>query len=209
MGRINQKYIKDVFGCLQHELYYIRPKGKILQIDYAKEAVKQGSTSLGLKSDTHVVLMGWKKSPHDLAVHQEKVFEIDDHMGIVISGLTADARFLCKFMRNACLNYSYVYGSKHPCERLIAAIGKKSQVKTAHPSKRPFGVGLLVGAVDQAGTHLFETCPSGNYYEYISMAIGDRCQSAKTYLEKNFDGFSGLNSDQLVAHGVKALKASA
>ena len=31
------------------------PKGKILQIDYAKEAVKQGSTSLGLKSDTHVV----------------------------------------------------------------------------------------------------------------------------------------------------------
>jgi 20S proteasome subunit alpha 6 len=31
------------------------PKGKILQIDYAKEAIKQGSTSLGLKSDTHVV----------------------------------------------------------------------------------------------------------------------------------------------------------
>ena len=153
--------------------------------------------------------MGLKKSPHDLAMHQEKVFEIDDHMGIVISGMTADARFLCKFMRNACLNYSYVYGSKHPCERLIAAIGKKSQVKTAHPSKRPFGVGLLVGAVDQAGTHLFETCPSGNYYEYISMAIGDRCQSAKTYLEKNYDGFAGLNAEELVAHGVKALKASA
>ena len=112
-------------------------------------------------------------------------------------------------MRNACLNYQYVYGSKHPCERLIAAIGKKSQVKTAHPSKRPFGVGLLVGAIDQAGTHLFETCPSGNYYEYVSMAIGDRCQSAKTYLEKNFTGFAGLNSNQLITHGVKALKASA
>ena len=68
---------------------------------------------------------------------------------------------------------------------------------------------MLVGAVDQAGTHLFETCPSGNYYEYISFAIGDRCQSAKTYLEKNFNTFAGMNADQLIAHGVKALKASA
>jgi len=45
------------------------PKGKILQIDYAKEAVKQGSTALGLKSSTHVVMIGLKKSPHDLANH--------------------------------------------------------------------------------------------------------------------------------------------
>ena len=129
-----------------------------------------------------------------MAVHQEKVFEIDTHMGIVISGMTADARFLTKFMRNACLNYSYVYGSKQPTERLISVIGKKSQAKTCHPYKRPFGVGLLVGSVDQAGTHLFETCPSGNYYEYMAMAIGDKCQSAKTYLERNFEQFSALDS---------------
>jgi 20S proteasome subunit alpha 6 len=150
-----------------------------------------------------------KKSPHDLAVHQEKIFEIDTHMGICISGMTADARFLTKFMRNACLNYSYVYGSKQPCERLISIIGKKSQTKTCHPSKRPFGVGLLVGSIDQAGTHLFETCPSGNYYEYTSMAIGDKCQSAKTYLEKHYDTFAGLDADALIAHGVKSMKASA
>ena len=41
------------------------------------------------------------------------------------------------------------------------------------------------------------------------MAIGDRCQSSKTYLEKNFDGFAGLNGDQLIQHGIKALRASA
>ena len=121
------------------------------------------------------VIVGLKKSPHDLAMHQEKVFEIDTHMGIVISGMTADARILCKFMRSQCLNYQYVYGSKQPSERLITQIAKKSQAKTCHPSKRPFGVGMLVGAVDQTGTHLFETCPSGNYYEYVSMAIGDKC----------------------------------
>ena len=141
-------------------------------------------------------------------MHLEKVFDIDQHMGIVISGMTADARFLCKFMRNECLNHWYTHGSQHPAERLIAKISKKSQVKTAHPSKRPFGVGLLCGSVDEAGTHLFETCPSGNYYEYVSIAIGDRCQSAKTYLEKNFEQFSNLSSAELIKHGVKAMQAS-
>lgn len=155
------------------------------------------------------MLIGLKKSPHDLATHQEKVFEVDSHMGVVISGMTADARFLTKFMRNECLNYWYAHGSQHPCERLVAKIGKKSQVKTSHPSKRPFGVGLLIGAVDEAGTHVFETCPSGNYFEYQAMAIGDRNQSAKTYLEKNFESFANLDVNALIKHGLAALRASA
>jgi len=147
-------------------------------------------------------------APHDLAHHQEKVFYIDDHMGIAISGLTADARYLCKYMRNECMNYHFVYENSHPTERLINKIAKKSQVKTSSAAKRPFGVGLLVAGVDQTGTHLFETCPSGNYYEYFSMAIGGRCQSAKTYLEKNFDQFPQLGWEELVKHGLRALKAS-
>lgn len=150
-----------------------------------------------------------KKSPHDLASHQEKVFDIDHHMGIAIAGLTADARYLCKFMRTECLNYWYTHGSHHPTERLINKIAKKSQVKTAHPAKRPFGVGLLVGSVDETGTHLFETCPSGNYYEYLAMAIGARSQSSKTYLEKNYESFANCGWEELVRHAIKALKASA
>lgn len=130
-------------------------------------------------------------------------------MGIAISGMTADARFLTKFMRNECLNYEYAHGSAHPCERLVVKMSKKAQVKTCNSSKRPFGVGLLVGSIDEAGTHLFETCPSGNYFEYVAMAIGDRCQSAKTYLEKNFEQFNGKTLDQLIKEGINALRASA
>ena len=74
------------------------PKGKIFQVEYAKEAVKQGMTSLGLKSDTHVVILSLKRHPNDLASHQEKIFGIDDHLGVAIAGLTADARHLCKYM---------------------------------------------------------------------------------------------------------------
>lgn len=130
-------------------------------------------------------------------------------MGIVISGMTADARYLTKFMRNECLNYWFAHGSRHPCERLVTKIAKKSTVKTSHGSKRPFGVGLLIGAIDQAGTHLFETDPSGNYFEYVSMAIGDRSQSVKTYLEKHFATFANIALEDLIKHGIAALRASA
>mmetsp|Transcript_15776 Transcript_15776/g.26634 ORF Transcript_15776/g.26634 Transcript_15776/m.26634 type:complete len:168 (-) Transcript_15776:114-617(-) len=148
-------------------------------------------------------------SPNELAAHQEKVFDVDDHVGMVFSGLTADARYICKFMRNEALNYWYTHGSQHPCERLVNKVIKKSQAKTCHPSKRPFGVGILVAGVDETGTHLYETCPSANYYEYTAMAIGAKCQSAKTYLEKNYESFENMSGEELIKHGVKALKASA
>ena len=75
--------------------------------------------------------------------------------------------------------------------------------------ERPFGVGVLLGGFDAAGTHLYETMPSGEYLEYFAQAIGARSQSAKTYLEKNFDSFKALNLKELIKHGVKALRASA
>jgi len=66
-----------------------------------------------------------------------------------------------------------------------------------------------MAGIDETGTHLFETCPSANFYEYNAMAIGAKCQSAKTYLEKNFESFPNCSRDDLIKHGVKALRASA
>ena len=196
------------------------PKGKILQVDYAKEAIKQGMTALGLKSEENVVLVSLKRNPSDLASHQEKIFGVDDHLGIAIAGLTADARNICKYMRNECLKYWYVHDSQHPVSRLVAKIGEskspfllsnisESQLKTMDSSKRPYGVGILVAGYDAAGTHLFETVPSGEYFEYYAMAIGARSQSAKTYLEKNVEAFAGSSLEELIKHGITALRASA
>ena len=56
----------------------------------------QGTACLGLRSNEYVVLAGLKRSPNELASYQKKLFKIDDHIGIAISGLTADARSLAK-----------------------------------------------------------------------------------------------------------------
>jgi len=64
----------------------------------------------------------------------------------------------------------------------------------------------LVIGYDQTGAHLYETSPSGNYYDYKAMAIGARSQSAKTYLEKNFDSFENASLDELIKHSLLALR---
>jgi len=125
-----------------------------------------------------------KRSSSELASYQKKIFKIDSHMGIAIAGLTADARLLSKYMRQECLNNKFVYGSPMQTQRLVVQIADKSQVHTQRYGRRPYGVGLLVIGYDQTGAHLYETCPSGNYYDYKAQSIGARSQSAKTYLEK-------------------------
>jgi len=182
------------------------PQGRIHQIEYAMEAVKQGSAAIGLKSKTHAIVVALKRASSELGSHQKKIFKIDEHMGIAIAGLTADARVLCKYMRNECINHKFVFESPMQLERLVLQVADKSQVHTQRYGRRPYGVGLLVVGYDQTGTHLYETCPSGNYFDYKAMAIGARSQSAKTYLEKYFDTFSDLGLEELIRHGLLALR---
>ncbi|KAF6263042.1 20S proteasome alpha subunit F [Scenedesmus sp. NREL 46B-D3] len=184
------------------------PQGRLFQVEYAMEAVKQGSCAVGLVSNTHVVLATLKRAQNDLSSYQRKMFKIDDHMGIAIAGLTADGRVLCKYMRNECINHRFVYEAPMPVGRLVRQVADKHQVCTQRSWKRPFGVGLLVGGYDRTGPHLYNTCPSGNYYEYKAMAIGARSQAAKTYLEKHFETFPGAAVDDMVQHGLRALAAT-
>ena len=152
------------------------------------ESVKQGSACVGCRSSSGVVIAALKRSVSSLSAHQKKILSIDDHIGCAISGLTADARTLAKWMRGECLNHKYVYGSSVPSGRLVKDLADRHQECTQTYVRRPYGVGLLVGAWDEkTGPHLYQTCPSGNYYEYFATAIGSRNQSAKTYLEKHME----------------------
>lgn len=62
------------------------PAGRLHQVEYAMEAVKQGSATVGLKSKTDAVVVALKRASSDLAAHQKKIIPVDEHMGISISG---------------------------------------------------------------------------------------------------------------------------
>jgi len=182
------------------------PAGRLHQVEYAMEAVKQGSATVGVKSKTDAVVVALKRASSDLAAHQKKIIPVDEHMGVSISGLTADARRLVRYMRTECLNYRFAHDVPLPLSRIMTMMGNKMQMSTQGYDRRPYGVGLLVIGYDTLGPHLYQTCPSANYYDCKGMAIGARSQAARTYLEKHLDELSNSNLNELVAHALRALR---
>jgi 20S proteasome subunit alpha 6 len=182
------------------------PQGRLHQVEYAMEAVKQGSATVGVKSNTHAILVALKRASSELSSHQKKILTIDDHVGVSIAGLTADARTISRWMRNECLSSRYGHDTPLPVSRMIADLGNKMQICTQRYGKRPYGVGLLVAGYDDKGPHIFQTCPSANYYDCRAMAIGARSQAARTYMEKFLNDFRECELEELVKHGLRALR---
>jgi len=182
------------------------PHGRLYQLEYAMEAVKQGSATVGAKSKSVVVLAALKRSPTaELSSYQEKMFRLDPHLGMSVSGLISDGRVLARFIRDECMQYRYLYGSSHPVSRIASKIGEKAQRHTQSSSKRPFGVGLLLAGLDSTGPHLYQSMPNGEVYDFKAIAIGARSQSARTYLERHFTTFPDMGEKELVTHVLKAL----
>ncbi|KAL0254235.1 hypothetical protein I308_101616 [Cryptococcus tetragattii IND107] len=181
------------------------PQGKLFQVEYALEAVKQGSAAIGLRSNTHAVLLTLKRSTGELATYQKKLIRIDDHVGVAIAGLTSDARVLSNYMRQKAMQSRMTYGRATPVARLVQSIADRAQTNTQEYGRRPYGVGFLVIGKDETGPHLFEFSPAGTAFEYYAHSIGARSQSAKTYLEKNYHLFPTAALEELINHGLSAL----
>jgi 20S proteasome subunit alpha 6 len=109
-------------------------------------------------------------------------------------------------MRNQALQSKLLHARPLPLNRLVNSLSLKAQRKTQTAGARPYGVGLLIVGTDAAGPHLWEFLPSGSVLEYRATAIGARSQSARTYLEREFESFAGLSKQELVIHGLKALR---
>lgn len=182
------------------------PQGRLHQVEYALEAVKQGSAVVGLRSNTHAILVALKRAPSELASYQKKMLRIDNHMGIGFAGLTSDARVLSNYMRQLALSSRLLYSRPLPISRVVDSLADRAQFNTMDYGKRPYGVGFLIIGVDDTGPHLYEFSPTANCFEYYAMSIGARSQSAKTYLERNYEEFQSADLDALIQHGLYALR---
>ncbi|XP_039502706.1 proteasome subunit alpha type-1 [Drosophila santomea] len=184
------------------------PQGRLFQVEYAMEAVKQGAATVGLKSADYAVLAALCRTSKDTDTLQRKIMPVDGHVGMSIAGLTADARLVCQYMRTECMAYRHSYDTEFPIRRLVANLGNKLQATTQRYDRRPYGVGMLVAGYDEQGPHIFQVMPTANVLNCKAMAIGSRSQSARTYLERNMESFAACDKDELICHAIQAIRGS-
>lgn len=165
------------------------PSGKLVQIQYAMNAVAGGSTSIGIKGTDGVVLATEKKLPSVLndPASLQKICKIHDRLGMVYSGLAPDYRVIQKRARKLALQYKSVYNELIPAPQLVARIASVMQEYTQQSGVRPFGCSILVAGFDVDGSpSLYQVDPSGSYWSWKASTIGKNMASANTFLEKRY-----------------------
>ena len=182
------------------------PDGRLFQVEYAREAVKTGSTSVGLVCKDGVAMVAHKRIPSSLIVgdSHEKIFHVDTHILASSSGLVADARKLVDLARLEAQRHKLVYGDEIPVEYLSKQVGDHIQFFTQVAGVRQYGVSLLLAGVGADGARLFETDPSGAIFEYKATAIGSGKKGVEQLFEKEYK--EGLSMDEAVKLGLRALR---
>jgi proteasome alpha subunit len=164
------------------------PDGRLYQVEYAREAVKRGSASIGVRTADGVVLVVDKRSRSPLmeASSVEKLHKADDHIGVASAGHVADARQLIDFARRQAQVSRLRYGEPVGVEQLTKNITDHIQQYTQVGGARPFGVALIVGGIENGKPRLFETDPSGTPYEWQALAVGEDRGELNDYLEDHY-----------------------
>lgn len=184
------------------------PDGRLFQVEYAREAVKKGSTTIGLKYKDGVALIVDRRSSSRLLEPRstEKIHGIDDYIGCATSGLVADARILVDEARKNAQIHRVNYGENISVEMLVKKICDYKQNYTQYGGVRPFGTALLVAGTDDLGVHLFETDPSGALVAYKATGIGTGRPAVMEYFEKEYK--EDMTFEEAIAMGLKALEAA-
>ena len=191
-----------------HGITTFSPDGRLFQVEYARESVKRGTTTVGLKYRGGVLLIVDKRIASRLIIPEsiDKVYKIDEHIGFATSGLVADARQLVARARAECQINRITYSDKVPVDILTKKICNFKQSFTQYGGTRPFGTALLIAGVDDNGIHLYETDPSGAYQSYQAGAVGRGRNSVVEYFEKKWK--KNMTQNAAVKLGLEALRSS-
>ncbi|UCE15512.1 MAG: archaeal proteasome endopeptidase complex subunit alpha [Candidatus Bathyarchaeota archaeon] len=192
-------------GTYDQIITMFSPDGRLLQVEYAIEAVNRGATVLGVSCPKGIVLGAEEHIQAELQNPNFgwKIHKVDDPVGAAVVGLVADARILIDQARIDAQINRLTYDEPIDVEVLTKRIGDIKQLYTQHAGVRPFGVSIVFGGVDKTGNRLFATDPSGSYRAYRAVALGYGREVAETILDEEYH--ENLKLDEVIKLAVKCL----
>ncbi|CAJ0917432.1 unnamed protein product [Ranitomeya imitator] len=184
------------------------PDGHLFQVEYAQEAVKKGSTAVGVRGKEIVVLGVEKKSVAKLQDERtvRKICALDENVFMAFAGLTADARIVINRARVECQSHRLTVEDPVTVEYITRYIASLKQRYTQSNGRRPFGISALIVGFDFDGTpRLYQTDPSGTYHAWKANAIGRGAKSVREFLEKHYTDEAIETDDLTIKLVIKAL----
>lgn len=194
-----------------HHITIFSPEGRLFQVEYAFKAVKAaGFTSIGVRGKDSVCVVTQKKIPDKLVDPSSvtRLFKITKFIGILVTGMMADAKSLISKARQTAADFRHSNGYEIPVDYLAKVIADQAQVYTQHAYMRPLGVASILFAIDEElGPQLFKTDPAGYYVGYKATAAGAKEQEAVNFLEKKMKSDPSLSYDETVQAAIAALQS--
>jgi len=182
------------------------PDGRLYQVEYAREAVKRGSSTVGVKTPAGVVLAVDKHVGSALVEGEsvEKLHAVDDHLAAASAGHVADGRRLVDFLRRDAQRDRLRYGEAIDARTATRRVSDLVQAYTQFGGARPFGAAVLIAGVDPDGTpRLYETDPSGTVDGWRAVAVGADRGDVQSFLEESYD--AGMDLDGGVSLALRAV----
>jgi proteasome alpha subunit len=176
------------------------PDGRLYQVEYAIETVRRGTLVIGIKSKDGVVLAVEEKA-RKLQVSDitQKIFQIDDHIGVAAAGYIPDARAQVDHARFFAQSNRLIYDEPVDVEGVAKSLADMAQQFTQYAGVRPYGIALILAGVDKNGASLYQTDPSGTYIGYDAVAIGNGSDQVIQFLEKNYHADISMNEASILA----------
>ncbi len=163
------------------------PDGRLYQVEYAIETVRRGTIAVGVKCKEGIVFAVEEK-PRKLQISKnaQKIFQIDDHVGVAAAGYIPDARSQVDNARFFSQSNKMIYDEEVEVETIAKHLADQSQQYTQYAGVRPYGVALILGGVVNNTPQLYLTDPSGTYISYDAISIGSGSDSVTDFLEKTY-----------------------